>query len=173
MHSLLAALAAALSASAVAQTARELEEDIGNKPAQEVAPLPGYPSADNLIEFYVSPTTANRFFVDSASLSIVGSEIIRYTLVAKSPSGASSVSFEGIRCNSRELRQYAFGRSDGTWSEARASTWKEIRNNSLNRHHAALFSEYFCVGGAPVSTAAEAIDALRRGGHPLFPQPSR
>ncbi len=89
------------------------------------------------------------------------------------PSGATNVSYEGMRCKTGEVRLYAFGRDDKTWSKARARKWTPIQGNSLNRHHAALATEFFCVGRSPVSSAAEAVDALKRGGHPLWPKPTR
>ena len=88
--------------------------------------------------------------------------VIRYTLVARSASGALNVSYEGIRCASRERRLYAFGREDKTWAPARSSDWTRI---SFSPHHAALADEYFCPVRGAVRTADEAVSALKRGGH--------
>lgn len=91
--------------------------------------------------------------------------MVRYTLVARSPQGAQNVSFEGIRCESREVRGYATGRADGTWSR-RDTPWRRIESRSVQRWHNALAAEYFCAGRTPIQDAAEGVDALRRGGHP-------
>jgi hypothetical protein len=91
--------------------------------------------------------------------------VVRYTLVARSPQGAESVSFEGMRCDTREVRGYATGRADGSWSR-RDTPWRKIEARSVQRWHNALASEYFCPGRSPIHSAAEGADALRRGGHP-------
>jgi hypothetical protein len=171
---LLAVVIATVSAQAISQMSPGFDDDVDSKPWQEIeAQLPPYPRSDNLIEFYVSAATPNRFFIDASSISVGGDDVVRYALLVRSPSGTTTVSFEGMRCNSAEVKLYAFGHGDNTWSKARASAWKQIRESSLNRHHAALYNDYLCVGRAPVSSAAEALGALRRGGHQLFQQPSR
>lgn len=148
----------------------QFEED---KPWEEQKwSLPPYPAMDGLVGFDAGPTSAFRFFVDPASISVGDDGVIRYTLVARSASGALNVSYEGIRCASRERRLYAFGREDKTWAPARTSEWTRI---SLSAHHAALADEYFCPVRGAVRTADEAVSALKRGGHPgarsLYNQP--
>lgn len=91
--------------------------------------------------------------------------VVRYTLVARSPQGAESVSFEGIRCGTGEVRRYATGRADGTWLR-HGTPWRPIEARSVQRWHNALAAEYFCPGGIPIGSPAEGADALRSGGHP-------
>jgi hypothetical protein len=130
------------------------------------APLPEYPKPDNLMEFYVSAATANKFFVDAKSLSVGADGVVRYTVVVRAPGGANNVSFEGIRCQTRERRLYAFGRADGTWAGARGKEWVGIRPGGPSGYQAVLSKEYFCPGGTPIYRAEEGVEALRRGGHP-------
>ncbi len=106
-----------------------------------------------------------RFFVDRASLSVGKDGVVRYTLVARSPLGAENVSFEGIRCREGTYRVYAFGRSDGRWTE-RATGWRRIEPKSVQRWHSALWREFFCPQRVPINDAAEGLEALRLGGHP-------
>jgi hypothetical protein len=127
--------------------------------------LPAYPRASGLLPFFVSAASDFRFFVDAASLSVGGDGVVRYTLVARSPQGADSVSFEGMRCDTREVRGYATGRADGTWSR-RDTPWRKIESRSVQRWHNALASEYFCVGGIRIQDAAEGVQALQLGRHP-------
>ena len=90
---------------------------------------------------------------------------MRYTLIAVSPLGAENVSFEGVRCKSREHKTYATGRADGSWSR-REGSWRRIGTGNAQRWQYTLRVEYFCPQGVPIATAAEGIDALMRGGHP-------
>lgn len=143
------------------------DEDRDTKRWQEKAvALPAAPLPENLLPFYVSAATDNEFFVDGVSLTVGSDGVVRYVLVIQAAGGARNISFEGLRCETRERRVYAFGRLDGTWSKSRNEGWQRVRDVPANRHHAALFFDYFCPGGAIVADADEARDALRRGGHP-------
>lgn len=126
--------------------------------------FPAFPRHEDLLAFYVSAATDNRFFVDGSTLSIGGDGVVRYVLVIEAAGGARNVSFEGMRCETRERRIYASGRVDGTWSRSRNDEWKKIPSLAANRHHAALYFDYFCPGGSVVGSVDEVRDALRRGG---------
>lgn len=149
-----------------AGTAAAALREADEKPAEEIeVKFPASPQAENLIPFVVSATTDNQFMIDGESLNVSGNGVLRFTLVIVSPSGARNVSYEGMNCSTGERRLYAFGRPDGTWSKARNDQWTRIIENSLNRHHAALFSEYFCPVGVTLRDADDARRALRYGGH--------
>jgi hypothetical protein len=130
----------------------------------EVA-LPAPPSG-GLIEFPVSTGTSFRFFIDPASMSVGADGTVRYVLVARSPTGVDNVSYEGMRCGVPGMvRVYAFAQG-GKWSRNANSTWSEIQPKSIQRWHSALRSNYFCPMRDTIKSAAEGVDALRRGGHP-------
>jgi hypothetical protein len=86
--------------------------------------------------------------------------VVRFTLVARSPSGAENVSHEGIRCKNGVYKVYAFGRADRTWTE-RASDWRPIEPRGYQRWRNALWREYFCPNQIPVYDAAEGLAALK------------
>jgi len=126
--------------------------------------LPAYPKADGLIGFFVSGATSFRFFIDPASLSLEPDGVVRYTLIARSPSGVANVSYEGIRCATGSYKVFAHG-NDGRWT-VRQSEWRDIEPRDIQRWHNELRSQYFCPNRATISSAQEGLDALRRGGHP-------
>lgn len=145
----------------------DFEEDYETKQWQEIeVQLPAAPSQTDLQSFYVSAATDNKFFIDLATLSIGSDGVVRYVLVIQAAGGGRNVTFEGMRCETRENRIYASGRRDGTWSKSRNNEWSRVKNVYANRHHAALFLEYFCPSGVIVRTVEEAKEALRRGEHP-------
>lgn len=145
----------------------DFDEDYDSKRWQEVeVQLPEPPRQDRLLPFYVSAVAENRFYVDGSSLSVGSDGVVRYVLVIVTPQGGRNVSYEGMRCETRERRIYASGRADGSWSKSRNNDWVRIADQSVNRHHAALYLEYFCPIGIAVRTPEEARDALQRGGHP-------
>ena len=147
--------------------AADFEEDFNDKSWQEVAiQLPAAPRQECLLPFYVSAATDNEFFIDSSTLTVGADGVVRYALVIQAPGGARNISFEGIRCETRERRIYASGRLDGSWSKSRNNEWRRILDVPGNRHHASLFNDYFCPEGVIVRNAEEARDALQRGRHP-------
>ncbi len=160
-------LLAAVGAFPVAAWSAAGERDLDEKRGPEVeVQLPPFPQAEHLIPFAVSATTENKFLIDGASLTFVSGGLVRYTLVIISPSGAQNISYEGMNCATGERRLYALGRSDQSWSRARSDQWIRVRENTLNRHHAELFTTYFCPLGIAVRDADEVRQALRLGGHP-------
>jgi len=158
----LAALLLALMAAVAQAGLGDAEEAIW---AEAAVTLPAFPLDSDLIEFYVSAATANRFFIDAKSLSAGSDGVIRYVLVVMTSGGATNVSYEGIRCSAREYKLYATGRGDRSWSSLRSGEWRPIENKAMNRHHAELSRDYFCPGGVPIFKADEGRDALRRGKH--------
>ena len=123
--------------------------------------LPQTPRREDRLPFTVDSGSDFGFFVDRSSISVGADGVVRYTLIAVSPLGAENVSFEGVRCKSREHKTYATRRADGGWSR-REGPWRR----AAQRWQQALRAEYFCPQGVPIATAAEGIDALTRGGHP-------
>lgn len=144
----------------------DFEEDEAARSWQESeVQYPAPPSSAALLAFSPGAATDNRFFVDGASLSVGSDGVVRYTLLVLSPEGGRNVSYEGMRCETKERRIYATGRADGSWSISRVKQWARVRDAVGNRHYAALFLEYFCPMGVIVRSADEARDALKRGGH--------
>lgn len=156
------ALLGALVPSIAAAQARE--DDDAPKVWKELeVRLPAYPKQADLIEFEAGAASGNRFFVDAESISVGADGVVRYSLVIRSPSGAENVSYEGIRCDMRQQKYYAFGRRDGTWSNARQSDWRRIEYKEINRQHGVLYANYFCYDRVLIQTPKEAIQRLRYG----------
>lgn len=129
----------------------------------EAAP-PAMPKGAYLIEFFVTSASSFKFFIDAPSLSVGTDGVVRYTLVARSPAGAETISYEGIRCNTGSYKVFAHGYG-GTWSRS-SSDWRPIEPKSVQRWHNVLRSNFFCPQQYSIQTAAEGLDALGRGGHP-------
>ncbi len=143
----------------------EIKQEALDWKESEVA-LPAYPMPANLVEFEMSAGGGFRFFIDSESLLPTGDGTIRYTLVARSASGAENVSFDGLRCKTRTHKVFATGRSGGTWARVPNSEWKELRNRNASRQHALLMHDFFCPSGVPIASREEGMAALRQGIHP-------
>jgi hypothetical protein len=141
------------------------------KEAAETAPdLPAYPRRENLIEFFVSSASDFRFFIDRTSINVRGG-VVRYTLVARSPSGVDNVSYEGINCPADEYQVYAIGQADGHWLN-RPGPWRAIEPRSVQRWHNALSREFFCPNRIAIPDTAAGVEALQRGANPLSAAPN-
>ncbi|MBX3666610.1 MAG: CNP1-like family protein [Burkholderiales bacterium] len=132
------------------------------------AQLPAYPADANLIPLDVGSVSSHRFFVDGKSVSADKDGVVRYTLVIKTSGGATNVSFEGIRCETREQKYYAIGRTGGSWVRARDPRWKYIEFRHVNAHHVTLYGEFACDGKSVRGSADQIVQALRRG--PVRPE---
>jgi hypothetical protein len=144
---LLLACSVLLPAATAAQPRPDMEEEEGKgKPWVELeVKLPLFPKPENLLQFDPSAASSNHFYIDPGSISIGSDGAVRYTLVVRSSSGAENVSYEGIRCETREQKYYAFGGRDGTWSKARLS------------------ADYFCPDRKPVKSSRDAVNRFKYG----------
>ncbi|HYC45920.1 MAG TPA: CNP1-like family protein [Burkholderiales bacterium] len=166
IRAIFCALAFTLPAAAFAALATTFEADYEDesKSWKEIeAQLPGYPRSENLIEVVAGSETPHRFYIDATSVSLGADGVLRYASVVKTAGGALNVSFEGMRCQTRELKVYALGRKDGTWARARKPEWKRILMRDLTPQHWVLYRQYFCPSPALPTPPRTALDALRRG----------
>lgn len=154
------------------------------------ARLPPAPQPQNLVALNTAETVRHRYLVDRNSLTVGTDGVVRFVMVIETTGGARNVSFEGLRCDTKESKLYAFGQSGGGWeataplSVARTSPqggahpalersggwvknryarWSPITVRGQS-HAALLYNEYFCAGGES-PTLARVQDLLKRGGY--------
>ena len=141
----------------------EFESD---KPwVEQLTQLPAYPDAKNLMAFDAGAVSDNQYFVDTTSIKIGEDGVIRFSLVIKSSAGALNVSYEGIRCATRERKVYALGRNDKTWTQPRISEWQKLDFVRQFYAQRELSKNIFCPHQQIVSTTEEAVQALKAGMH--------
>lgn len=111
---------------------------------KEIAPvLPALPREANLIEFKPRRNSANRFYIDSASVSLDSDRVVRYTAVVKAAGGAINTSYEGMHCKTSQFKVFAFGTEAGAWAPTRDPRWAPIPQASGDFRFA-LLKDYFC-----------------------------
>jgi CNP1-like family len=173
-RAVLGAIAVAIAASGFAQAPGERLRDSAAdsidftpKFADELPlQLPAPPKTEDLLEFDPGRPATLRFYIDPASLSVGTDAIVRFTVVVRGEGTASNVSYEAIRCKTRERKVYAYGRADGTWSAVRAPLWTTISGLTSDGHRFVLYENYFCPSRQIIASAREGVEALRRAGHP-------
>jgi hypothetical protein len=140
----------------------DYDNDREIKPWSELqAKVPPYPKDEDLLRFDAGSATAHRFFVDPGSISIGEDGVVRYILVVRTSGGAKNVTFEGMRCETREQKTYAIGHSDGSWARARNPQWRRVEYREVNRHHGVLYREFFCRGKVAVDSVKQIVASLR------------
>lgn len=144
--------------------AQAYDGDFDDKPwVEQQAQLPPFPKAENLLKIPMNTMSAFEVWIDSASIDIGRDGVVRYTFVARSARGGENVSFEGMRCETRERKLYAVGRSDKTWGQVRNATWAGYGSNPRS-HHYELATEYFCPDYKNVMSLKDALRNLKEGG---------
>lgn len=136
----------------------------GKKWSEAAVQLPAPPKDEKLLPFSIGAASPHKYFIDSDSLSLGTDDVVRYTLVILASGGAKNVSYEGMRCSTRERRVYAFGQPDGSWTQSRSNTWVKIQDGGVNRYHAALFLDYFCPNGVLVGDVRAIRRMFKQGG---------
>lgn len=152
-----------VSAFAATPSPPDADEEDGKKAWVEIeTSLPMFPKPSGLVEFSVSAVSENRFLIDVDTLSIGKDGVVRYSLVVRSSRGAENVSFEGIRCATREQKFYAFGQRNGTWMRVQSAQWRVIEQREINRQHAVLYADFLCSHGAlPQRTVRDIVQLFR------------
>ncbi len=107
--------------------------------------LPPYPQEDDLAAFNVDlPGSPFTYLLDERHLSVGEDGVVRYTLVIRSKSGAWNVSHEGMRCNVREIKVYAYGGGRGVLKAMKHPQWERMNINDPTRYHMDLREFYLC-----------------------------
>lgn len=161
---LIALFATAVAPAAAQWAGWDYDFDEEKKSWQEIqAQIPAYPRNENLIALRLGGATGHTYYVDANSVSRGEDGVMRYTAVVRTSGGATNVSFEGMRCETREQKIYAFGRTDGTWVRARNPKWAYLAYQETTPHYGMLFRDYFCPSRFRLPRPKDVVGALRSG----------
>jgi len=144
------------SAAALAQP-----QAIAPEPGESEVPTPPAFDVKRLLPIEVSRASALTIGIDPATVTITPSGVVRYVVIASSPSGAVNVMYEGIRCASAEYRVYARHHGERGWVSAQGQEWQSLRGSLRAQHPLALARAGVCDGPAPGNSPADIVRALR------------
>jgi hypothetical protein len=124
-------------------------------------PVPTPPdfNVERLLRFEVNASSPLIYAIDPQTLSISPTDrVVRYVVVATSPSGVRNVFYEGIRCPSGQVKAYA-RHSDGRWQISSDPQWQDMsRRPSL--HAWQLARQGACDSGGTPLNAQDILRAL-------------
>lgn len=95
------------------------------------------------------PGMALQFGVDPASISVGEDGIVRYVVVARSPSGVINANYEGIHCQMANVKVYARHNADSGWVRTRDPQWVPIHTTPNSRHSLLIARGGACMGHGP------------------------
>lgn len=127
--------------------------------------LPDYPQDENLLPVDVQMTNADfKFFIDSKTIVTTEDNVVTYTAVIKSDTGAKNVLREGLRCGFGEYKLYAYGMSDASFYVNKAPKWQNIPRNGTNSYRSELVN-YMCGANLLPLKPKQILDRIRYPGH--------
>lgn len=106
--------------------------------------IPPYPKNENLLAVPLLVTDTVKIYIDRASLSRGPDRVARFSLVVESPSGARSVFYDGLRCETREYKTYAIGSPEQAFTPVKNAVWRQIPRPATNAFRYQLYHHYIC-----------------------------
>jgi len=107
---------------------------------------------ENLIPLEL-PRSSLRFGVDPQSISVGADGVVRYVVVATSPTGVVNAMYEGIKCDTAQVRVYARHSADGGWKAA-TGEWQPLTTGAQRHSHQIAYTGA-CMGRGANRTALQ------------------
>ena len=140
----------------------QLKDDDPDWKELQAPPPPSF-STDKLVPIDMPPHLTLKFGIDPATLAVMPDGIVRYVMVASSPTGAMNAMYEGIRCATAEFKTYARYTSSGTWNTIANPPWRKLDDNASSKHARALALQGLCEGRTVMGNSAQGILRALKG----------
>ena len=125
------------------------------------APPPPPLHTQGLVPIEVRRAGTLQFGVDPASVTVGTDRIVRYVVVATSATGTVNGIYEGIRCDTGEVKVYARHNPDSGWVPTRNAEWQNIFTTPNNSYSLAIARGGACMESAPNGSATQILQDLR------------
>ncbi len=124
------------------QNASEYEAPWKEKAEVEFPPLP---KRDDLVPLDAEAIGSGyEYFVDTTSLTLGGDQVLRYVVVLESDNGSRTTYYEGMRCETRQVKTYGYVARPGVFKPLAASPWKRLRTSGPYAYRHLLAELYMC-----------------------------
>lgn len=145
-----------------------LRDDPDAAPWQEgeVPPPPAF-SVDKLVPFEAMRGSELNHGIAPDTVAVSPDGVVRYVRVANNPQGTLNAVYEGVRCNSAEVRSYAYwNASSQQWQNTPKNPWRALDFGAATQPAKVLAREALCDGPTPNGTSAKILRDLRYGKKP-------
>ena len=130
---------------------------------EEAVRLPASINLDRVVTFELNKSAQLVFGIEADSLRVDPDGVVRYAFVARSSSGAVNVLFEGIRCQTAEVKLYAHWDQGSGWTPVAASDWKPLSFQGPTRRAMQMARGGVCAQATPNTSPARILETLRNG----------
>lgn len=107
------------------------------------------------------PRSELRFGVDPASVSLGKDGIVRYVVVAQSAGGTVNAMYEGLRCDSGEVKVYARHYPETGWKAVADPAWRPLHESGAQRHSLLIARTGACLGHSANRSVQQIVRDLR------------
>jgi hypothetical protein len=147
MRALVCVFGVVMATASHADEVRYTTDEYGNPTIwqEDNVPLPPFPEGQNLVR--VSAPIGggrNQYFVDRASIAPGKDRVVRYTVVVRSPSGVQNVMHEGLACDVREVKTYAYGNSQREFKALSRPSWGPLTHRGVKGYQGVLADRFLC-----------------------------
>lgn len=157
----------ALAAGAHAKTLRYTKDEDGNPTLwqESKTELPPFPEEQNLLRF-PAPVGGeqNEYFIDENSIALGADRVVRYTVVIRSRGGARNVVHEGLACEFREVKVYAYGNGQRSFTPLSNPTWSRLSARGARGYQGLLANRYLCDESHSYLDREHILDRLKYAG---------
>ena len=134
--------------------------------------LPEYPQDSDLSAIMGPAAYRNyRYLIDIKTLVVGTDDVVRYSIVIRSSSGSDNVMFEGLRCSTHQVINYAYGYTDMNnnkkFREKNNTNWKPLRSDGVMGYSSILAMDYFCDHNGVTLKRHEIIQNIKYGKGPV------
>ncbi|WPB57683.1 CNP1-like family protein [Xylophilus sp. GOD-11R] len=131
-----------------------------------IKPAPPF-NPDKTIPLDKRVGTTLEIGIDPTTITSDSDGVVRYVLVARSSSGTTTAMYEGIRCATAEVKQYARHFTDGGWRPVTDPKWGSLYDGGTARYSLIAAQSGICQDASAGGTAQKIIqnlssDILRR-----------
>ena len=125
----------------------------------DVPPPPTF-DEKRLLAIEMPPYLSLQYGIDPATITVTRDGVVRYVVVASNKAGgATNAFYEGVRCSSEEVKQYARF-NQGAWHNVSNPEWKRI-NVRNSRYAKELAEQALCRGHAPRTSVGEMVRQIK------------
>jgi len=130
--------------------------------------LPDYPQDKNLLEVAGPPMYQNyQYLIDEKSLIVGLDGVVRYSIVIRSSGGSDNVLYDGLRCTTNQIKNYAYGITGmddkKKFSQKKNAQWRNFRTTGATAYGLIFASNYFCDHSGVALKRDEIIQNIKYG----------
>lgn len=125
--------------------------------------LPKAFSTDQLQSFEVMQGSSLSYGIDPKTLTVGEDGVVRYVLVARSTSGALNALYQGIRCQTGEVKTYGRWNNQSSWNIGRSDDWQPLSFKGATRPAMMLARAGVCEGRTITGNPQKILNTLKKG----------